>query len=133
MDNCKICYETMTSIVYYQTNLDDCYNPLGYCYDCLTYLMENQWNKYKNNLKNVDCEASLKRLIEEGPPLYFKDACIENNSDIRRFKYQDYIISGQIKTVLTDIQMTQFQLALQSIDFNHDYLTALDVIVNEHL
>ena len=132
MNDCKICYENMTNMVYYQTEFDN-YKPLGYCYDCLTFLLENQWNKYKKDLKTIDCEASLKRLIEEGPPLYFKDSYIENNNTIKRFKYLDYFISGQVKTSLSVIQMNQFQLALQSIDFNHDYLSALDVIVKEYL
>jgi hypothetical protein len=118
MDECQFCCHDITDIVYYQTINNYELKPLCYCYDCIQFLLNNLFYKYIEQIKKASCVESLKRLIDEGPPIYFKDTCIENNVTIIQFKYLDQTWSGEIKTPLTKLQLKDLthQLKLLNLD-----------------
>ena len=113
MNICLICCEDIEiergidHHVYYFFNNQ--FKKLEYCYDCFQLLLKTIWPNYIKKLKTIDCDAGLKRLIDEGPPIYFKDTCIENNQNIKLFFYKNMIIPGKLDISL-DIK--QFFLIL---------------------
>lgn len=44
-----------------------------YCWDCIQYMIENNWSIYLNGIAKADCAAALNRLIVHGPPINIRD------------------------------------------------------------
>lgn len=76
-----------------------------YCDNCIKYELKNTWKKYISNLKNVDCEASLKRLItndfkrKKGHKIYYISPQLNNGEPIKKFKCNGEIFSGKLLNV----------------------------------
>lgn len=89
---CHLCYENLTAIKY---KINE-YKDFCYCLECLELLKETQWNTYIKGLK-TNCQASLCRLIELGPPINYRDFAIENGHEIESFFDDNKIISAKLK------------------------------------
>ena len=73
-NECVLCFDDITdNYVYYKDNPDSEWTPCKYCSICIQDLIDNQWSIYTEQIKNETCMATLRRLIEEGPPINFRD------------------------------------------------------------
>lgn len=91
LPECKICLEDINDIITYDGKEFD------YCFQCLTHLLDSLWPKYIKDIKQCDCESSLNRLIDTGPPFYFRDNKINDGNDIKEFIYKNEVIDGKTK------------------------------------
>lgn len=96
---CKVCFEDLTNDinVMYKLSITDEFKDFDYCSICLDELINSQWNKFVNELKKVDCEEVLNRLIILGPPINFRDHSIEDNKEIHEFYFNNQIHSAKLK------------------------------------
>ena len=44
-----------------------------WCFDFKLQLLDTQFEQYINRVKKTDCQAELRRLLENGPPIYIYD------------------------------------------------------------
>jgi len=116
---CKICYELIEDNITYNNAV------LPYCIDCLNLLLNNTWYNYIKQIKTIDCEKSLKNLIHEGIPIYFRDTQVENNLVIKNFIYQQNVISGKLKASLSKDNIILLNSQLKLAINNADYLSSL--------
>jgi hypothetical protein len=120
---CKLCFEDIVNIVQYDNKQFD------YCIDCLNYLLKNQWYDYIHKIKTMDCEKSLKNLINGKIPTHFRDVMINDNQEIKEFIFHNEIISGKLNASLSindiDILNDKLQLCLNE----HDYITAIKNLI----
>ena len=95
---CAFCLEDLTLEIFveYRIDVDSKWMPFEYCKDCLDRLMEMQWNIYIKGLKNADCEASLRNLINAGPPVNFRDSRIEEGKELHQFLCNSNISSAKL-------------------------------------
>ena len=139
MISCKVCFEDIddNSIVKYRLSEIDDFKILVYCHECLQLLMDTQWNKYVANLKTVDCEKSLLSLINDGPPINFRDTFIENNKEIYDFYYNNKIHSSKLKGSLNEIDRKRLHEKLIEIisdvqkGIDYDYLGNINKLIIE--
>ena len=80
-DSCLICFdditnETMTMYKRYkrssgnnQDNENNFYTKSKCCVTCVKHMLDVSWENYVDRLKNADCEAEMRRLLELGPPI----------------------------------------------------------------
>lgn len=114
---CALCFDDITpeTFVTYQQDTNQEWKPFAYCKECLLLLMESQWNTYIDGLKKADCEATLKKLIERGPPDHFRDPRIENGLSLSLFMCDSNIISGKLQKPLDEEKMNSFDDKLKEI------------------
>ena len=118
MSNCKICCENIKYVIKYRLSEIDDYKNFDYCLDCLKSLLDNQWAKYISNLKKANCEQSLMSLIKDGPPINFRDTCIDDNKEIYEFYYNEEIHSAKLKGSLDEHQRYDLNNKLTQIIIN---------------
>ena len=125
------------SIVKYRLSELDDFKTFVYCSECLELLIDGQWDKYITNLKKVDCERSLLSLINDGPPINFRDTYIEGNKEIHEFQYNGNIYSAKLKGSLDENQRKELHNKLIDIISNvqngndYDYLANINKLIVE--
>lgn len=107
-----MCLENDIDIQY---KIDDVYRDFIYCYDCLETLKERQWYDYIKGLK-TDCQPSLTRLLEIGPPINYRDFSVENGKEIDRFLYKGNYLSARLKGSFDTMERDQFWADLKTND-----------------
>lgn len=144
MYECKLCLDDIPkeSKVMYKLDNNNEYIDFDYCIDCLDNLMEQQWSKYINGLKTADCEKSLLLLIQRGPPIRFRDACINNNQEIYEFYHDGNIKSSKLDLPLEESQIYELHKRLSdiitesnninSIVSGYDYLGNIATLLKEY-
>ncbi len=110
---CQLCYEEMIPLQY----KIETYKTFIYCYDCLQELLNTQWYDYIKGLK-TDCQASLTRLINLGPPMNYRDFAIDEGKEIDNFLYQDHIIEAKLKGSFEGNKRLEFWQDLKTLDIN---------------
>lgn len=106
-DECASCYEEFdnSNTVEYQNRPDGNWIKSPYCSECIQYLLDTGWAKYMTDVKKADCKASLRRALQEGPPVNLRDNVFkrENENDtgeIYQLKYSGTIQSAKLKDSL---------------------------------
>lgn len=102
---CKLCFEDIThdTFVLYkdQDNQDAIWLQCVYCSICVQDLLELQWSRYVEQIKSETCVIALKRLIDEGPPINFRDAkavpCNNPRNEVCQFYFNNSIQSAKLK------------------------------------
>ncbi len=114
---CAVCYDdiVLETEVLYQLNIDDQWKPFQYCKECVLFLLNSQWDVYISGLRKADCEASLKKLIERGPPSRFRDARIEDGNELHQFKCNSDIISSALPNCMDDEKMVLLNTKLKEL------------------
>jgi hypothetical protein len=74
------CYATMEDIteedgnyVEYQTSPSMLWHPCHYERSTVENLLRTQFHDYVEKVRTTDCQATLRRLLEKGPPVYIED------------------------------------------------------------
>jgi hypothetical protein len=49
------------------------WTPSKYCFACVTRVRNDNFNSYIESIKTATCPKQLRRLIEDGPPIYVSD------------------------------------------------------------
>eukprot|EP00536_Pseudo-nitzschia_multiseries_P018875 jgi/Psemu1/248943/estExt_Genewise1.C_32870003 len=75
-----MCYCTMEDIteddgnyVEYQTYPSGTWHPCQFERSIVEHLLKTQFNAYVERVHKTDCKAELRRLLEEGPPVWLSD------------------------------------------------------------
>lgn len=91
-DNCLCCFDTIEkeNIVLYKYDQSHDWKMSKYCKSCVILLLNTQWEKYKNGLKD-DCKKTVKNLIIAGPPINIKDKFGFPNSNDDKNKESDEV------------------------------------------
>ena len=110
--DCALCFEN--KIIKYHIDED---KDFIYCYNCVLYLKDNQWYNYIKDLK-TDCQASLKRSIEIGPPVNVRDFAVENGKEIDYFIDNNKMISAKLKNSFDVEKRDAFWTDLKQFDVN---------------
>lgn len=139
-NKCLICYDEIdneSKIEYLSIN--DSWKTMDYCINCINYELESMWDRYIDGLKKADCEASLKRLIKYGPPIYYKSPDLNDGENIKQFRQNNNIISGRLQKVPSDTVVNELNKKLNTLiplieDQNNldvDYMSKLNEILQE--
>ena len=119
-NECALCFDNITdNYVYYKDNPDSKWIPCKYCSICIQDLIDNQWSIYTEQIKNETCMATLRRLIEEGPPINFRDKkavpCNNSNGEVYQFYYNGCIQNAKLKDSLVGEERLKYLDELNKI------------------
>lgn len=88
-----------------------------HCRDCTECYIESHFMKFLNDIKNADCEASLKRSLSRKLPKKLTHNLLLNGIELTHFKCGDDIIDATMTrpTILDDDNLDKFQEQLDEI------------------
>lgn len=124
---CKICFEDVCVEDIITYNDDTIY----YCIDCLHHILNHHWYDYIKKLKTMDCEKSLKNMIINKVPCYFRDTHVNDNIEIKEFIYHQHVISGKLSSPMSEEEIEILNQQLLACLNELDYLTAIKNILNK--
>lgn len=141
---CIICCDDIdkNDIVEYLDH-NNIWQKTDFCINCINYELDNLWKRYISNLKEVDCEASLKRLITKESRIYFAFPELNDGKDILEFRYKNEKFSGKIRGIPTDNIINKLKHMLESLlpildgtqeilnEYEYDYMDKLNKILVE--
>lgn len=108
---CLVCYdditeETKTLYKRYDNKNDTDYVESRCCTVCLKHMLDISWDNYVKQIKNADCEAQMKRLLEHGPPINLRcinilssdsENKIDPKEEFESFYFDNDIQSAKLK------------------------------------
>ena len=134
---CTICCNIITKENYVFCKMDNTWKLSLFCSECINILLNSKWNDYINNIKNIDCENSLKNLLKHKLP---------NKLSYNGGFYEPYIdelfINNQIYSSIlvkpNNININELELNLQQLynniinDNNYDYINDINNIIKNY-
>ena len=114
---CALCFDDITkdNYAFYNDNEElpnSEWIPCKYCSACIQDSLDNQWSIYVQQLKNETCVATLKRLIEDGPPINFRDKravpCNNPTGEVYEFYYNGDQQQAKLKDSLIDNERSKY-------------------------
>eukprot|EP01147_Barroeca_monosierra_P009746 gene9746-1949_t len=61
------------NFVEYRFSIKESWKPCGYCEECLKCLLTVKFDEYITGIEQADCGRALRRMLQDGPPVYFRD------------------------------------------------------------
>ena len=103
---CASCFDNMNkhNYVLYKDNEQGNWMPCIYCSVCIDYMLKSNWENYVKQIDTADCAVALKRLIERGPPINFRDnhlECKNETGEVYKFYYDNAEQSSKLHGSLT--------------------------------
>jgi hypothetical protein len=73
--NCACCWDDLTveNYVEYKSDADSAWMPSLFCENCVSHLINTQWEIYTKALATTNCKAEQRRLLTRGPPINISD------------------------------------------------------------
>ena len=127
---CMFCSEDNNDVMYRMKDLE--LKPFHYCWDCLQLQVNIMWKDYFTKLKTVDCEASLQRLLDQGPPFYFRDHAIEGGKELYEFYYNSISISAKLPNSINDVFRDNLTEELKNLTLDVFYDDNLQKILTKY-
>ncbi len=124
---CSICYDLIDS-----NNLLS--NPknstqMGFCVNCLNYMIENNFSRYVREIGKADCEKSLSSALTHPIPKYITTNSLKSGEQIEELKCGsgDQIIECKLVKPIDDLILDKLNQELeliksQMLDPTFDYL-----------
>lgn len=102
---CASCCDNITMYNYalYKDNEITNWKKCLYCSTCIKGMIKTQWKQYIDNIKTVDCKVALNRLLEQGPPINFRDSvikCDNEKSEVYKFYFDNQEQSAKLENSL---------------------------------
>jgi len=100
---CKCCLDNECDVEYRLKDSE--FKTFHYCWECTKLQLRgnnDSWTKWLNLAREIDCLKGLRNLIDIGIPLYFRDAKVENNTEIYEFRHNGIVITAKLQGVSFD-------------------------------
>lgn len=78
-----------------------------FCFECIQTLIQTQFKKFMKDCVDVDCERTMRALMERGPPIFISDPYAFPNSDgreiqwLRRYDDPQHAFEGKLEGAVT--------------------------------
>jgi len=104
---CASCLDTLSeeNFVLYKDNEQSDWKPCQYCSTCIKHMLKTKWENYVQAVDKADCVAELRRLLDKGPPINFRDPsikCDNERSEVHKFYYSGCEQSAKLEGSLVD-------------------------------
>ena len=122
---CTICYDNI-DLTNQLTNSKDS-KKMGFCLNCLNYMIENNFSRYIKEIAKADCEKSLCSALAHPIPLFITDNSLKGGIQIEELICGDMTISCKLVKPIDDLILKEFNEKLKIIksqmsDPTFDYL-----------
>lgn len=127
MSECLFCMSELSDVVYYLI-AEDKWQEHTSCFDCIQYIIQNNWKLYLKNIKNADCEKSLKEILNNGLINYLTLNGNIFGTIVKKIKYNDKIYETRLTNSLSDELLNEINLELKQILNNMEIIIDYDYI-----
>ena len=97
---CNICYDDFDS-TNQLTNPKDL-TKMGFCVNCLNYMIENNFSRYVKEIANADCEKSLSSALAHPIPLFVTANSLKGAEQFEELLCGDIIIPCKLNKPIDD-------------------------------
>lgn len=107
---CKCCFNDIETneVVYYCDSDKQEWIVSKYCYNCLNYMLNNDWLTFVDKINNTDCLAELRKMVKIGPPINIRDPvglpCNNQSGEVYMFKYNNKLMDAKLNGSLVNIE-----------------------------
>jgi len=103
--HCKLCLDEDVPVVYVNGE------EFKYCEDCIKEFIATQFQRYVFSLIKASCEPDYKKLLELGPPTYFRDI----TEEVKEYTVNGVTHSAKLACSLDEDNMGRFKERLKYI------------------
>jgi len=133
--DCTICCDEI-NLTNQLTNPKDS-SQMGFCLNCLKYMIENNFSRYIKDISKADCEKSLSSALADPIPLYVTTNCLKGAPQIEELVCQGVTISCKLDKPIDDLILKQLNEELviiksQMSDPTYDYLGEITKLINSY-
>jgi hypothetical protein len=130
---CTICYDDIDS-TNQLTNPKDSIK-IGFCLNCLKYMIENNFSRYIKEISKADCEKSLRTALAHPIPLFITENSLKSGIQIEELICGDMTISCKLVKPINDLMLKEFNTGLELIksqmsDPTFDYLEQIAILLD---
>ena len=137
MTECGICYDDFDSnnIVHLWINNEK--TKSKYCITCTNYMLNNNFEKYINDISKADCEKSLSNALSSPIPMNLTIDTLKKSTQIDYIENLDNKISAKLIKTITDDELIELNkelgLVLSRIsEVMFDYLGEIQIILKKY-
>lgn len=110
---CISCYDNITNenYVLYKDNEISPWKSCNFCEICIINMIETQWELYVQNVATEDCEPTLRKLLNKGPPINLREnsiICDNEQSEVYKFWFANSEQSAKLKGSLEGEQRNKW-------------------------
>jgi hypothetical protein len=105
---------------------------------CVEFELESGWGRYIESLKNVDCEASLKRIIKKGPITKYIPSEFNDEKPVELFHVASLnkTFGSELNNLPSDEIISKLKESLDNLldqidNPTYDYMNKLNQIIIE--
>jgi hypothetical protein len=129
---CNICYDDFDS-TNQLTNPKDL-TKMGFCVNCLNYMIENNFSRYVKEIANADCEKSLSSALAHPIPLFVTANSLKGAEQFEELLCGDIIIPCKLNKPIDDLTLKEFNQKLehiksQMLEPTFDYLDQISKLI----
>jgi hypothetical protein len=129
---CTICYDEI-DLTNKLTNPKDS-TQMGFCLNCLNYMIENNFSRYIKEIANADCEKSLRAALSHPIPLFITDNSLKSGVQIEELVCENILISCKLDKPINDLMLKELNEGIgliksQMSDPTFDYLEQISKLI----
>jgi hypothetical protein len=122
---CTICYDKLESTNLLSNPKDS--SQIGFCLNCLNYMIENNFSRYIKEIGKADCEKSLSSALAHPIPLFITANSLKSGTQIEELVCGTEIIFCKLVKPIDDLVLYKLNQELgvvksQMSDPTFDYL-----------
>jgi sporulation protein YlmC with PRC-barrel domain len=134
METCTICYEELNNDIIVYNWINNEKSRSNFCLDCVTYMLNNNFDNYLTEINKADCEKSLKCALSKPIPLNLTLDSLKNSKEIDFIEYSNVKIPAKLIKKISDDQLKLLNEELNNIflnlsDINFDYISKIKEIM----
>ena len=117
--DCSVCCDNIdeNNFVLYKDQKDADWKSSTFCVSCIKHMLATSWATYVNKIEKADCAEALKRAVNIGPPINFRDTglvCDNESKEVESFYYDGRIQLAKLEGSLIDEERNKWWEKLKS-------------------
>jgi hypothetical protein len=82
---------------------------MGFCLNCLKYMIENNFSRYIKEIAKADCEKSLKTALAHPIPIFITENSLKSSPEIEELVCQGVTIPCKLDKPIDDLTLKELE------------------------
>jgi hypothetical protein len=110
---CVVCCDTIDekTFVLYKDQKEGEWKSSSFCSSCVKHMIKTSWKTYVDKIEKADCADALKKSVNIGPPINFRDQgvpCENKTKEVQSFYYDGESQSAKLEGSLIGEERTKW-------------------------
>jgi hypothetical protein len=112
-------------------------SDMGFCLNCLNYMIDNNFSRYVREIANADCERSLSTALAHPIPVFITANSLKSAPQIEELVCENITISCKLNKPIDDLMLKELNKELELIksqmsDPTFDYLEQIAKLIKSY-